>query len=217
MSASHLYSGNPNNKFAPTQIGPIWNAEKILHSFLPLPPSITETSVPANTSTSQEELDALTSKVSSLVNLSIEVVRFATDIQHRLPLLIARQSQEMSQKVAEQVAEQLAAALPPPGSPLYTYTEGIALTPAQLEATFANANEDQNWHVVTVGGDPGLYSSITESDNRVLGYPNGDRRRKSSRTEALAYYRRQYEANKVVKWHRHLTPFPAAPTDDSTS
>ncbi|KAJ7257983.1 hypothetical protein C8J57DRAFT_1234544 [Mycena rebaudengoi] len=150
---------------------------------------MTETSVPANTSTSQEELDALTSKVSN-----------------RLPLLIARQAQEMSQKVAEQVAEQLAAALPPPGSPLYTYTEGIALTPAQLEATFANANEDQNWHVVTVGGDPGLYSSITESDNRVLGYPNGDRRRKSSRTEALAYYRRQYEANKVVKWHRHLTP-----------
>ncbi|KAJ7258026.1 hypothetical protein C8J57DRAFT_1234642 [Mycena rebaudengoi] len=192
---------------------------------------MTETAVPANTSTSQEELDALTSKVSSLLNLSIEVVRFATDVQHkfvlssccrctdsnsfsdRLPLLIAHQAQEISQ----QVAEQLAAALPPPGSPLYTYTEGIPLMPAQLEATFANANEDQNWHVVTVGGDPGLYSSVTESDNRVLGYPNGDRRRKSRRTEALAYYRRQYDANKVVKWHRHLTPPPAAPTDDGTS
>ncbi|KAJ7256750.1 hypothetical protein C8J57DRAFT_1235608 [Mycena rebaudengoi] len=180
---------------------------------------MTETAVPANTSTSQEELDALTSKVSSLLNLSIEVVRFATDVQHRLPLLIAHQAREISQ----QVAEQLAATLPPPGSPLYTYTEGIPLTPAQLEASFANANEDQNWHVVTVGGDPGLYSSVwsqspfTESDNRVLGYPSGDRRRKSSRTEALAYYRRQYDANKVVKWHRHLTPPPAAPTDDGTS
>ncbi|KAJ7281292.1 hypothetical protein C8J57DRAFT_1558778 [Mycena rebaudengoi] len=175
---------------------------------------MTETAVPANTSTSQQELDALTSKVSSLVNLSIEVVRFATDIQHRLPLLIELQAQETSLEVAKQVAEQLAASLPPPGSSLYTYTEGVAVTPGQLEATFANANEDQNWHVVTIGGDPGLYSSVTESDNRVLGYPSGDRRRKSSRTEALAYYRRQYEANKVINWHRHLAPPPDTPSDD---
>ncbi|KAJ7262379.1 hypothetical protein C8J57DRAFT_1719329 [Mycena rebaudengoi] len=171
--------------------------------------SVAETEPPTDF-TSADELEELTSKVSSLLNLSIEVIKLATEVQHRLPLIMARQAREMS----EQIAAQVAAALPPPGSSLYSYTKGVAITPDALEAAHANSTEHIKYHVVTIGGDPGIYTSITESDHRVLGYPSCDRRRKDTRTKALTYYRVQYEAGNVLRWHRHLLP-PSEDAEDS--
>ncbi|KAJ7280888.1 hypothetical protein C8J57DRAFT_106991 [Mycena rebaudengoi] len=172
----------------------------------------------ANTSTSQQEMDALTSRVASLVRLSIDVVKFAVDVQQSLPIVVAHYTrdalagvpEQISQQVAEQVAEQVSAAFPP-SSP--TFVEGVAMTPTVLEADHplgADDDETRCWHVVTVGRDPGLYSSVTESDTQVLGYPSGNRRKKTGLAEALAYYRREYEAGRVLKWD-NIAPIPGAP------
>ncbi|KAJ7774528.1 hypothetical protein DFH07DRAFT_952238 [Mycena maculata] len=77
-----------------------------------------------------------------------------------------------------------------------SFVFGVPQTPDELDALFPPGRGDnQVWHVVTIGRNPGF----AEADDEVLGIPNQHRRRKTSRQEALAYYRHQWGLSAVIK------------------
>ncbi|KAJ7673509.1 hypothetical protein B0H17DRAFT_1140849 [Mycena rosella] len=105
------------------------------------------------------------------------------------------------------VANAIAEALPNHASaPPTVIVKGVPRTPDQLDAAHPpGLGDNMAYHVVTTGREPGLYASVAESDAQVLGVPS-KRLRKSTRMEALAYYRFMYNDGKVEKW----TPGAAA-------
>ncbi|KAJ6514778.1 hypothetical protein DFH09DRAFT_1328037 [Mycena vulgaris] len=97
----------------------------------------------------------------------------------------------------------------------WIWTRGVPLTPDQLDASFpAGVGDDLPWQVVCIGREPGLYASADTANEQLTGVPNQFRQKKSTRLEALAFYRHRYNAGKVQKW----TPVPpeaASSSDDA--
>ncbi|KAJ7891619.1 hypothetical protein B0H14DRAFT_3428405 [Mycena olivaceomarginata] len=63
------------------------------------------------------------------------------------------------------------------------------------------ADGTQQWWIVYVGCEPGLYTTLEAAVAQTNKCPNQQwRSRKADKREALDYYRARYEANEVVKW-----------------
>ncbi|KAJ6471703.1 hypothetical protein DFH09DRAFT_1110460 [Mycena vulgaris] len=179
---------------------------------------MTDTSISATTAaTPDEELAALVAQVAALSKTALELTKNCIDIHHTIIDTIPR-------VVASQVAAALAAAAVVPAG---DFVQGIALTPDQLDAQFPPGTGDtQTWHVVCIGREPGLYASAFVSfvsstltllshsisdlaTDQVRGIPNQLRQKKSSRQEALNFYRYKHQAGLVQKWNE-VTPAPAS-------
>ncbi|KAJ7085638.1 hypothetical protein B0H15DRAFT_801799 [Mycena belliarum] len=176
---------------------------------------MTDTTLASNASTPQEEMDALVAKVAALTLMSLDMARLCVDVQS---IALSKQALEMTSlciDVKTQIAPALTAAAnraiaslanapvaAPVPVPDHLWVKGIALTPDQLEASFGpGVGDEQTWHVVCIGREPGLYASPTEANIQIEGVPNQFREKKKSRVEALAFYRHRYESARVEKWN----------------
>ncbi|KAJ6626304.1 hypothetical protein B0H10DRAFT_1941868 [Mycena sp. CBHHK59/15] len=170
-----------------------------------------------NASNPQGELETLVAQVAALTAMSLDMTQVCIDVQTQVPsIALSKRSMEITKMclavqtqiplvVASQVAAATAAAL----GPAPTFVQGMPRTPDQVDAAHPpGTNDDQAWHVVCIGREPGLYASVAEADAQVSGVPNQFRQKKASRVEALAFYRLKYTDRKVEKW----TQVPAAPT-----
>ncbi|KAJ6532323.1 hypothetical protein DFH09DRAFT_1326111 [Mycena vulgaris] len=151
---------------------------------------MTDTSTPAAATSAphslSEELEALVAQVAGLTQMSLAIAQRCVELHTELPAAFNAA-----------VAAAVAATLPAPT----VWVKGIPRTPTQLEVAHPpGSGDDIPYHVVTIGKEPGLYASVTESDAQVLGVPAGKRLRKSTRLEALAYYRQKYADQQVEKW-----------------
>ncbi|KAJ6452900.1 hypothetical protein DFH09DRAFT_1117510 [Mycena vulgaris] len=134
----------------------------------------------------QAALEALVARVAALSKMSLALAQECLEVHTSLPTI-----------VDAAVAAAVAAAIPP----VPTWVQGIARTPDEVDAAHPpGPGDDLVYHVVTIGREPGIYTSLRDSDYQVLGVPAGKRLKKSSRVEALAYYRLRYGENLVEKW-----------------
>ncbi|KAJ6629971.1 hypothetical protein B0H10DRAFT_1939223 [Mycena sp. CBHHK59/15] len=126
-----------------------------------------------NASTPAQELEALVALVARLSAASLEATHLAAQIQATLPTTIA---------------SQIAAAAPAPvarAPPAFVRT--VAQTPVALETAFPEGSGEV----------------CAEADDLTNGVPNQFRQKKTSRREALAFYRNHYYAtvgSGVQKW-----------------
>ncbi|KAJ7449701.1 hypothetical protein B0H11DRAFT_2247042 [Mycena galericulata] len=150
---------------------------------------MTEQSTPAvasSASNPEKELEALLATVAGLAQMSLALAKHCVDLQTRLPTVF---NAAVKANVATIV----------PAAP--TWIELVARTPDQLDAAHPpGSGDDVAYHVVTAGREPGLYTSVAESDYQVNGVPMGKRLKKGNRIEALAYYRTKYASQEVHKW-----------------
>ncbi|KAJ6553446.1 hypothetical protein B0H10DRAFT_2202009 [Mycena sp. CBHHK59/15] len=120
--------------------------------------------------------------------MAVDLTTLSLDVQASIPHVLAAQ-----------VGVAVAAASPPAATPLWV--QGLPRSPRQLEAAHPpGSGDDLSYHVVCIGREPGLYSSTAEADYQVLGMPNQFRMKKSSRIEALAFYRHKFDLQEVAKW-----------------
>ncbi|KAJ7264658.1 hypothetical protein C8J57DRAFT_1718543 [Mycena rebaudengoi] len=116
-----------------------------------------------------------------LVASTVESTRLAIEVQNRLPALMA-------------------ATVDRSGGP--PFTSGIPISPDALE-TFIPPNTGEIWYVVIVGREPGLYRTPTEANAQTDGVPGQFSQKKTSRREALAFYRERFgnpPPHGVHKW-----------------
>ncbi|KAJ6518326.1 hypothetical protein C8R47DRAFT_1205381 [Mycena vitilis] len=143
----------------------------------------------------QEELDALVARVAALSQMALAMAKHCVDLQTKLPVIV-------SAAVAAGVRD----LVPSPAE----WVLDVARTPDQLEAAHpAGPFDNIAYHVVTSGREPGLCASVDESDVQVLGVPGCARRRVVGRLAALAYYRAEFNSQRVSKW-RLASAAPAA-------
>ncbi|KAJ7149776.1 hypothetical protein C8R43DRAFT_1128266 [Mycena crocata] len=157
-------------------------------------PAMTDNANPAAIipSNPQAELEAMIALSAGLTQMALAMAKHCLDVQTRLPGV-----------VNAAIANGLAVLVP--AAPVWV--RGVARTPAQLEAAHPpGSGDDVAYHVVTAGREPGLYTSVNESDDQVLGVPDSRRKRQGSRAEALAYYRIKWDEQKVVKWVSQTAP-----------
>ncbi|KAJ7434566.1 hypothetical protein FB451DRAFT_1556370 [Mycena latifolia] len=130
--------------------------------------------------TPEEEMVALVAKATTLSRQALD---------------FSAQCLDLSMDIPRVVAAQVAAAVAQFHSDV-GFIEEAAPTPDEIDALFPpGTGDNQTWHVVCVGRHPGLYPSSTEADPELAGVPNQCRRKKTGRLEALAYYRRMYDAH----------------------
>ncbi|KAJ7114168.1 hypothetical protein C8R43DRAFT_1138452 [Mycena crocata] len=192
-----------------------------------------------NASNPQQELDALLALVSNLTQMSLDMTRLCIEVQNVVPgIALSKRALEMTSTKSATLLL-LWPRLPSPQLPLplvscslqmlvsnltpaldaalFDWVQAQALTPDQLEASYAKGVCDNvAWQVVCIGREPGMYIDPDDAKANVEGVPSGFRKKKDSRLEALAFYRARYEDGKVQKW-RALPIAPAsvpAPTDD---
>ncbi|KAJ7907804.1 hypothetical protein B0H13DRAFT_2332017 [Mycena leptocephala] len=158
------------------------------------------TSSAAATKTSSSaptELEALVALVDRFAASSLETTRLAVELQAKLPVVLAAEVAAATSAAATVAAETDAEAAGP------VFVRGVAKTPAQLEAAFPEGS-GETWYVVIRGREPGMYRTADEADAVCNGVPNQLKRKKTSRREAIAWYRSHYLAappNNVQKWN----------------
>ncbi|KAJ7843311.1 hypothetical protein B0H14DRAFT_2585769 [Mycena olivaceomarginata] len=117
----------------------------------------------------------------------------------KIALSVTRNCLDVNDKLPNVVRLQVEAALTEIGATVPTFTQGVAPTPAELEAQFPPGRGDnQAWYVVCIGRKPGLYSTCDEANEQVLGVPDQSRRKVVGRVPALAYYRQMYDLQRVM-------------------
>ncbi|KAJ6528818.1 hypothetical protein B0H19DRAFT_1083162 [Mycena capillaripes] len=133
--------------------------------------------------TPKQELAALIAQVAELSKTALDVTRHCIDLNERIPRVVRAQ--------VDAAIGQL--------TPAPAFVQGVAPTPAELEAAFPPGRSDsQAWYVVCVGRQPGMYATFEEADAQVLGVPGQKRRKMTGRGPALAYYRQMYAQNDVM-------------------
>ncbi|KAJ7070283.1 hypothetical protein B0H15DRAFT_944731 [Mycena belliarum] len=143
-----------------------------------------------DTSQTHPDIAALVFQVALLSQSALALAQRSVEIHTQLPLAFQAA-----------VAEAVAAALPTPN----VWTSGTPRTPDEVEAAHPpGSGDDVAYHVVYAGREPGIYSSVPQSDAQVHGVPAAKRSRKGSRREALAFYRLMYESQQVEKWVESL-------------
>ncbi|KAJ7259466.1 hypothetical protein C8J57DRAFT_1515534 [Mycena rebaudengoi] len=131
-----------------------------------------------------------------LVAATLETTRLAVEVQNRLPAVLA--AVEIAAAQAAQVYAHAAEPSRPPGPP---FTEGVAITPDALETFIPESGNI--WYVVIIGRQPGLYRTPAEANLQTHGVPGQFSQKKTSRREALAFYRERYglpPPHGVQKW-----------------
>ncbi|KAJ7898274.1 hypothetical protein B0H14DRAFT_3424633 [Mycena olivaceomarginata] len=135
--------------------------------------------------TSQQEMEALVSKVTALSKLALDMTRLCIEVNDALPAV-----------VQGKIVDALAAV----SSPAQVFYHSAAPLPDEIDAMFPpGLFDNQPWHVVCVGRRPGLYASHLDTDDQVRNIPNQSRKRKDTREEALLYYRTQYRAGECER------------------
>ncbi|KAJ7694606.1 hypothetical protein B0H17DRAFT_1199136 [Mycena rosella] len=168
-----------------------------------------------NASNPQAEMDALTAKVSELTKLSLEITKLCIEVQGVSPAIaLSKKALDMTALCLDVKAcippafisaahAAAAAAVVPAAPPLRDplWVQGTAITPDELEAQFGpGLGDNLPWQVVCIGREPGLYASVDDANDQLNGVPNQFRQKKSTRLEALAFYRHRYSCGKVEKW-----------------
>ncbi|KAJ7314849.1 hypothetical protein DFH08DRAFT_821176 [Mycena albidolilacea] len=158
-----------------------WALIRILFT-LPLtrPPSTMAQNTAAATiaPTSQQEMEALVTKVTALSKLALDMTRLCIEVNDSLPAVIQGQIV----------------------TPAQVFYHSAAPLPDEIDAMFPpGLFDNQPWHVVCVGRRPGLYASHLDADDQVRNIPNQSRKRKDTREEALIYYRTQYRAGECER------------------
>ncbi|KAJ6500298.1 hypothetical protein DFH09DRAFT_1336192 [Mycena vulgaris] len=178
-----------------------------------------------NAPTPTPEMDALIATVAELTELSAEMTRLCIAVQRAVPTIaLSRVSLDMTSRCLDLRSPPLSlwqlGLVPPPQAidqSDWIWTRGIAATPEQLEASFPpGVGHDLPWQVVCIGCEPGLYASADEANSQITGVPNQFRQKKSTRLEALAFYRHRYNAGKVQRWNP-VAPEAAAPSADAVA
>ncbi|KAJ6452168.1 hypothetical protein C8R47DRAFT_1229514 [Mycena vitilis] len=141
--------------------------------------------------TSDQDMAAMVSQLAALSKLALKMTALCIDVGERLPHVIQAQ-------VDAKVAAALDAAMP--SDPAVEFYRSAGPTPDEIDAQFPQGRGDnQEWHVVCVGRNPGLYATSTEADSQVLGVPHQARKKKDNRQEALLYYRTQHGLGEVMR------------------
>ncbi|KAJ7231810.1 hypothetical protein C8J57DRAFT_1250939 [Mycena rebaudengoi] len=171
----------------------------------------------SNTPSASSELHVLISRVGSLIQMSLDLAKIGVDVQQRIPIVLARHVDDaiegipslVAAQVEAQVAAHIAASATAATEPgenrehdvLPDFVPGVPITPDALDLLHPAGDSDGCWwHVLLVAREPGIYLNVNTSNELVEGVPKCERRKKSSRLEALAYYRVNYYAGKVKKW-----------------
>ncbi|KAJ6517351.1 hypothetical protein C8R47DRAFT_1205575 [Mycena vitilis] len=137
---------------------------------------------------SDQEMAPVVSQLAVLSRLALKMATLCIDLNESIP-----------QAVQSQVDAKVAAALAEFTRPGPTFYRSPGPTPDEMDARFPPGRGDQQeWHVVCVGREPGLYATSAEANDQVLGVPNQSRKKKDSRQEALLYYRTQYGLGEVL-------------------
>ncbi|KAJ7467363.1 hypothetical protein B0H11DRAFT_1921400 [Mycena galericulata] len=169
----------------------------------------------SNASNSQEELDTLVKRVAELSQMALDMTHLCIDVQAVVPgIALSRQAFDMARACLDlrtvipgvfaraTGADPASATVAP-----VDWIEEPAATPDQMDTYFPQGlGDDISWHVVCIGREPGLYASTEEADKQITGVPNQFRQKKTSRLEALAFYRIKYDSQKVHK----MVPVPAS-------
>ncbi|KAJ7308734.1 hypothetical protein DFH08DRAFT_975068 [Mycena albidolilacea] len=130
----------------------------------------------------RRELMAVLANVDHLVVRAWKLNCAAEQIQKALPAILDRLNEEEAQD--------------------NIWVRMVTKTLAEVAAEQANAPDGtQQWWIIYVGRDPGLYSTLDAAVAQTNKCPNQQwQSRKADKREALDYYRARYEANEVVKW-----------------
>ncbi|KAJ7440760.1 hypothetical protein FB451DRAFT_1415002 [Mycena latifolia] len=137
------------------------------------------TSVPTPAAT---ELEALVSLISRLAVASSEATVLAVEVQAKLPAVLALHTASTT-----------------------TWVRAPAKTPAELERAFPEGSGEV-WYVVIRGKEPGMYRTAAEATALTSGVPHQFHRKKTSRREALLFYRDNYlDAAKAASANANAT------------
>ncbi|KAF8140685.1 hypothetical protein K438DRAFT_1995753 [Mycena galopus ATCC 62051] len=164
-----------------------------IHHHIHTPAMTTDRPTAATNASTATELEALVALVARLSTLSMEGVRLAAEVQAKLPAVVAAE-------VVHARASATAAATAAAASPLWV--RGVPLTPTELEQRHPEGS-GETWYVVICGREPGLYRTSAEADAACNGVPHQVKAKKTSRREALAWYRQEYRGpagDGVQKW-----------------
>ncbi|KAJ6498606.1 hypothetical protein DFH09DRAFT_1103140 [Mycena vulgaris] len=116
------------------------------------------------------ELEALVALINRLTVASSEATRLAAEVQSKLPMALNLHSTRST-----------------------TWVRAAPKTPAEVERQYPEGS-GETWYVVIRGREPGLYRTSDEANAQTNGVPNQYRHKKTSRREALAFYRENYLA-----------------------
>ncbi|KAJ7846747.1 hypothetical protein B0H14DRAFT_3454234 [Mycena olivaceomarginata] len=165
----------------------------IHHHIYDEPPTMTTfASSTATQPSTPTEMEALVALVARLSTASMDVVRLAAEVQAKIPAVVALEA------AAARASATAAAAQASP-----VWVRGIPKTPAELELQYPEGS-GETWYVVICGREPGMYHTAKEANDNCDGVPNQLKQKKTSRLEALAWYRQLYNgphgATGVQKW-----------------
>ncbi|KAJ7896234.1 hypothetical protein B0H14DRAFT_3425590 [Mycena olivaceomarginata] len=151
----------------------------IHHHIYDEPPTMTTlASSTATQPSTPTEMEALVALVVCLSTASMDVVRLAAKVQAKIPAVVALEA-AAAHASATAAADAAAQASPVWGS-------------------------GETWYVVICGRKPGMYRTAKEANDNCDGVPNQLKQKKTSRLEALAWYRQLYNgphgATGVQKW-----------------
>ncbi|KAJ7861205.1 hypothetical protein B0H14DRAFT_3445535 [Mycena olivaceomarginata] len=165
----------------------------------------------ASNASTATELESLVALVARLSVVSMDAVRLAAEVQARLPAVVAAEvvharasaTAAAAAAAAEAAAADAAAITAATTAASVLWVRGIPLTPAELEALYPEGS-GETWYVVICGRAPGMYRTAAEADAVCNGVPNQIKAKKTSRREALAWYRQEYHGptgdSGVQKW-----------------
>ncbi|KAJ7292451.1 hypothetical protein C8J57DRAFT_1489959 [Mycena rebaudengoi] len=170
-------------------------------------PDQTDTTA-ARSALADVDLAAMVVLVGHLAASTVESASFAASIHGRMPAnslsaqLVAStvESTRLAIEVQNRLPAVMAASLGRSSGP--PFTSGVAIPPDALE-TFIPPNSGEIWYVVIVGREPGLYRTPAEANHQTHGVPGQFSQKKTSRHEALAFYRERYgqpAPDGVQKW-----------------
>ncbi|KAJ7214191.1 hypothetical protein C8J57DRAFT_1612119 [Mycena rebaudengoi] len=176
-----------------------------------LPPVQTPTTV-ARSASADADLVSMVALVGHLAAATAESASFAAILQDRMPASIVTgqlvASTAESTRLAIEVQDRLPAVLARANGP--PFTAGTPISPETL-ATFIPPNSGETWYVVIVGREPGMYRTPTEANLQTDGVPGQFSQKKTSRREALDFYRERFgqpPPHGVCKWVQ-LAELPA--------
>ncbi|KAJ7722775.1 hypothetical protein B0H14DRAFT_3479322 [Mycena olivaceomarginata] len=180
----------------------------IHHHIYDDPPAMAAFASSTSTKTSTPtELEALVALV-ALSTATMDVVRLTAEVQAKLPAVVAGEvvaarAATAAAQAAQAAQAEATATDPAPDAADPLWVRGTPKTPAQLELQYPEGS-GETWYVVICGREPGMYRTAAEADSNCNKVPNQLKAKKTSRLEALAWYRREYHgplsSTGVQKW-----------------
>ncbi|KAJ7725127.1 hypothetical protein B0H14DRAFT_3519409 [Mycena olivaceomarginata] len=166
----------------------------IHHHIYDDPPAMAAFASSTSTKTSTPtELEALVALVARLSTATMDVVRLTAEVQAKLPAVVAGEvvaarAATAAAQAAQAAQAEATATDPAPDAADPLWVRGTPKTPAQLELQYPEGS-GETW---------------AEADSNCNKVPNQLKAKRTSRLEALAWYRREYHgplsSTGVQKW-----------------